>query len=79
MSKFSGSDKKLSSDFGEMVREKRREKGISQEALSNMVGITDGYLRDLENGMCLSAWPIWMRLCNVLDIDVVDIRRIMFT
>lgn len=65
----------LQTEFGELIKERRRQKRFTQEKLSELVGITDVYLRDLERGSYTATWIICLRLCDALDIDIRDIQK----
>lgn len=62
-------------DFGIILREKRIQKNLTQEKVSELAGITDVYLRDLERGNYTATWQIWMRLCVILDIDISEMQK----
>lgn len=65
-------------DFGALLRKKRKQKNLTQETLSELAGITDVYLRNLERGSYSATWVIWLRLCTALDIDISEVRKICF-
>lgn len=65
----------IQSVFGELIKLKRKQKQFTQEELSELVGITDVYLRDLERGSYTATWIICLRLCDALDIDIRDIQK----
>ena len=67
--------KELNEAFGEMLHVSRIEKNITQKNLSEMAGISDVYLRDVENGHYTATWVIWLKLCTVLDIDIKALQR----
>lgn len=67
--------KEMLEDFGTMLREKRIQKNLTQEKVSELAGITDVYLRDLEHGSYSATWLIWLRLCTILDIDVSEVQQ----
>lgn len=67
--------KSLNEAFGEMLHESRIEKNITQKNLSEIAGISDVYLRDVENGHYTATWVIWLELCTVLDIDIKALQR----
>ena len=67
--------KALNEAFGEMLHVSRIEKRITQKNLSEMAGISDVYLRDVENGHYTATWVIWLKLCTVLDIDIKALQR----
>lgn len=56
--------------FGEKVRSGRQKNGFTQEKLSELVGISIVYCRDIEIGKSRPNWVIWVKICIVLDIDI---------
>lgn len=71
----SAEEKKIQAEFGEMIKTRRKQKKLTQEELSELAGITDVYLRDLERGSYTATWVICLRICSALDIDINDIRK----
>ena len=69
------SKKEMLEEFGTMLREKRMQKNLTQEKLSELAGITDVYLRDLERGSYSATWLIWLRLCTILEIDISKLQQ----
>lgn len=67
-------EKKLQAELGEQIKAKRKQKHITQEELSELAGITDVYLRDLERGSYTATWVICLKICTALDIDIRDIQ-----
>ncbi len=67
--------RKIQAEFGEMIKAKRKQKKLTQEELSELAGITDVYLRDLERGSYTATWVICLRICTALDIDLQEIQR----
>lgn len=67
--------KTINEAFGEMLHVSRLEKNITQKNLSEMAGISDVYLRDVENGQHTVTWIIWLELCTALDIDIPQLQR----
>lgn len=61
--------------FAAKAHENRKSRKITQERLSEMVGITDVYLRSIENGKNLPNWLIWLKLCTVLEIDIFELQQ----
>ena len=74
MSKNTGG-RKIQTEFGELIKTKRKQKKLTQEELSELAGITDVYLRDLERGNYTATWVICLRICTALDIDLRDIQK----
>ncbi len=68
-------ERKIQAEFGELIKTKRKQKQLTQEELSEIAGITDVYLRDLEHGNYTATWVICLKICTVLDIDLSDIRK----
>ena len=68
-------ERKIQTEFGEMIKTKRKQKKLTQEELSELAGITDVYLRDLERGSYTATWVICLRICTALDIDLKDIQK----
>lgn len=71
----SAEEKRIQSEFGEMIKARRKQKKLTQEELSELAGITDVYLRDLERGSYTATWVICLRICTALDIDLKDIQN----
>lgn len=67
-------ERKIQTEFGELIRARRKQKKLTQEELSELAGITDVYLRDLERGSYTATWIICLKLCTVLDIDLRDFQ-----
>lgn len=70
-----GKCKKIQQEFGELIRAKRKEKRYTQEQLSELAGITDVYLRDLERGSYTATWVICLKICDALDIDIRELQN----
>ncbi|GEM_PF-5811690 len=71
----SNQHKTLNEAFGEMLHVSRIEKHITQKNLSEMAGISDTYLRNVENGYHTATWVIWLKLCTALEIDVPALQQ----
>lgn len=67
--------RRIQTEFGELIKTKRKQKKLTQEELSELAGITDVYLRDLERGSYTATWVICLRICTALDIDLQDIQK----
>lgn len=68
-------DEALIKEFGTLIRTARLKKKMTQERLSELTGITEVYLRDLEYGNYTATWIIWLRLCTVLEIDIAKFQK----
>lgn len=67
--------KEMLKDFGIMLREKRIQKNLTREKVSELAGITDVYLHGLECGSYSAPWLIWLKLCTILDIDISKVQQ----
>lgn len=63
-------DNEMLKDFGKLIREKRIRTNLTQEKVAAEVGITEVYLRDLENGRYSATWLIWLKICDTLELDI---------
>lgn len=68
-------EQKMKAELGQIIKSRRKQKKLTQEELSEIVGITDVYLRDLERGVYTATWIIWLRICTALDIDLKYIQE----
>ena len=66
-------NKELEEYFGKLMRDRRKEKKITQEQLAELVGISTTYLRETEHGNHSITWKIWLKICMALQIDVNDL------
>lgn len=65
----------IQQEFGELIKTKRKLKQLTQEQLSELAGITDVYLRDLERGSYTATWIICLKICTALDIDLHELQK----
>ncbi|NJM58186.1 MAG: helix-turn-helix domain-containing protein [Synechococcales cyanobacterium RU_4_20] len=57
-------------DFGTTIRERRRQEGLSQEALAQQVGISRNYLSQIERGLATNlSWQLRQTLTSLLGIQ----------
>lgn len=55
--------------FGAKVHLIRRLRGLSQDELADMVGISSNTLHRIEIGQCVTSVPVLVRLINALDVS----------
>lgn len=55
--------------FSNRIKAARESKSLSQEALANMLGVTDGTISSYEKGTSFPRWDKIIKLCDILDID----------
>lgn len=66
-------NKELEKYFGKQIRNKRKEKKITQEQLAELVGISTTYLRSVEHGKYSITWKLWLKICIALQLDINEI------
>ena len=59
--------------IGKFIAERRRERGLTQMQLGEMLGITDRAVSKWENGRSLPDSSIMLELCKILGISVNDL------
>ena len=57
-------------DYKALIRQKRQEKGISQNQLAKLVGISQPYMNQIETGVRNPTLPTMMKICEILDISL---------
>ena len=57
-------------DYRTLIREKRKEKGLSQERLAKLVQASQPFIAEIESGRKKPSVDVLMRICAVLDISL---------
>ena len=57
-------------DYRTLIREKRKEKGLSQERLAQLVQVSQPFIAEIESGRKKPSVDVLMRICAVLDISL---------
>ncbi|MBQ9251608.1 MAG: helix-turn-helix transcriptional regulator [Clostridia bacterium] len=52
------------------LREIRKEKQITQQALAQQVGVSQGFLSDVENGQCSPGLDVFIRIASALGCSL---------
>ncbi len=55
--------------FGNMMKQLRREKGVSMRALAEKLGMARGYLSNIENGKAMPSFNAITQIADILDPD----------
>ena len=66
---------RLSQMFGSNVRLRRKERGMSQEALADEVGLAVTYLGQLERGQRNPTLDVVERIATALEIEPLKLLR----
>jgi HTH-type transcriptional regulator/antitoxin HipB len=62
-------------DLGALIRERRRERGFSQQRLADAVGVSRQWVVEVERGKARAEIGLLLRVLNTLDLAVrVDPR-----
>ena len=56
--------------IGKLISEKRKEKGITQQQLADMLGVTNKAVSKWENGKSMPDIGIIPELCKVLGVSI---------
>lgn len=59
--------------IGRFIAACRKEKGITQERLAEMLGVTGKSVSKWENGICLPDAVLYERLCAALEITISEL------
>ena len=58
-----------SKDFGARIRQIRREKNLTQEALAEMINVSPSFLGHVERGTRVASIDTLIALCNKLNVS----------
>ena len=57
-------------EIGARIRKQRKEKELSQEQLSELIGISLSFLGHIERGTRMASVETLARICKALDVDM---------
>ena len=57
-------------DYRTLIREKRKEKGLSQGKLAELVQVSQPFIAEIESGRKKPSVDVLMKICEVLDISL---------
>ena len=57
-------------DIGRRIHKQRKEKGLSQEQLAELIGISLSFMGHIERGTRKSSVETLARICKALDADM---------
>ena len=61
--------------MGEAIRDERRAQNLSQKMLGNMIGTSQGYVSELENGVFDISVGRLLKIAEALDVDPGNFLR----
>lgn len=68
-------DEKQTTGFGKRLRTLRLAKGLTQEALGELVGMRYQVVAKYERGAIEPGWPVVIKLADALGVDVGEFRE----
>ena len=60
-------------DIGQRIKCKRIEKGLTQERLSELIGVGTSHMSHLESGKTVPSMDVFIKLCNVLEYSADEL------
>lgn len=58
------------SDYKVLMKQKRMEKGLSQNKLAKILGISQAYMNQIETGARNPTLPTLIKICEILEISL---------
>ena len=62
--------------LGKAIRQLRRERGVSQEALAYEAGVTSGTLSLIERGLSNPTWGTAKGIARALDVSIGELAKL---
>lgn len=66
---------KISKFTGQWLKVKRVAKGLTQQQLSTKVGRKETWYTDIERGRSNISWKDLIKLSEILDFDIIELKR----
>lgn len=60
-------------DIGKRIKQKRTEKGFTQEKLSELIGVGASHMSHLESGRTVPSMEVFISLCNALECSADEL------
>ena len=60
-------------DIGHRIKQKRIEKGLTQEKLSERIGIGPSHMRHIESGSTVPSFEVFISILNTLDCSADEL------
>lgn len=60
-------------DIGQRIKQKRVEKGLTQENLSEMIGIGPSHMSHIESGSTVPSFEVFLSIINALNCSADEI------
>jgi transcriptional regulator with XRE-family HTH domain len=62
--------------LGKAIRQLRRDRGVSQEALAYEAGVTSGTLSLIERGLSNPTWGTVKGIAAALNVSIVELAKL---
>lgn len=62
--------------LGKAIRQLRRDRGVSQEALAYEAGVTSGTLSLIERGLSNPTWGTVKGISAALDVSIAELAKL---
>jgi transcriptional regulator with XRE-family HTH domain len=62
-------------DYRDIIKRKRIELGLSQNQLAKLVGITQPFMNEIENGRKAPSVDVLFKICEQLEIPIFGERN----
>ena len=60
-------------DIGQRIKQKRMEKGLTQEKLSEYIGVGPSHMSHIESGNTVPSFEVFISILNVLECSADEI------
>lgn len=60
-------------DIGKRIKQKRTEKGLTQDRLSELIGVGASHMSHMESGKTIPSMEVFITLCNVLECSADEL------
>lgn len=60
-------------DIGQRIKEKRIQKGLTQEKLSELIGIGPSHMSHIESGSTVPSFDVFISILNALDCSADEL------
>lgn len=60
-------------DIGQRIKEKRIQKGLTQEKLSELIGVGPSHMSHIESGSTVPSFDVFISILNALDCSADEL------
>ena len=61
--------------IGTQIEARRERAGLTQQALAQLIGVTQGTVAKYEAGTRMPSWPVLRRLGSAFKCDPIDLQK----